>query len=73
LPQLADQNNDARYVRLWHEAEVNRRRMVRPLIGRGGYQANPPSPLLRRCEVFASDQDEAVVVAKGRVDGASLL
>jgi hypothetical protein len=34
----------------------------------GGYQANPPSPLLRRCEVFASDQDEAVVVAKPSVE-----
>jgi hypothetical protein len=30
-------------------------------------------PILRRCEVFASDQDEAVVVAKDRVDGVSLL
>ena len=34
--------------------------------------AQPDLPILRRCEVFASDQDEAVmVVAKARVDGAS--
>ena len=30
-------------------------------------------PILKRCEVFASDQDEAVVVAKMSVDGLSLL
>jgi hypothetical protein len=30
-------------------------------------------PILRRCEVFASDQDEAVVAAKMSVDGLSLL
>jgi hypothetical protein len=30
-------------------------------------------PILRCCEVFASDQDEAVVVAKMSVDGVALL
>jgi hypothetical protein len=33
----------------------------------------PRTANLPSCEVFASDQDEAVVVAKGRVDRASLL
>ena len=39
----------------------------------GIYPRTADLPILRRSEVFASDQDEAVVVAKGRVDGASLL
>ena len=39
----------------------------------GIYPRTADLPILRHCEVFASDQDEAVVVAKGRVDGASLL
>ena len=30
-------------------------------------------PILRRCEVFAGDQDEALSVAKGHVDRAHLL
>jgi hypothetical protein len=39
----------------------------------GIYPRTADLPILRRCEVFASDQDEAVVAAKGRVDGVSLL
>ena len=39
----------------------------------GIYPRTADLPILRRCEVFASDQDEAVVVAKARVDGACLL
>jgi hypothetical protein len=39
----------------------------------GIYPRTPDLPILARCEIFASDQDEAVVVAKGRVDGVSLL
>jgi hypothetical protein len=39
----------------------------------GIYPRTADLPILGRCEVYASDQDEAVVVAKGRVDGASLL
>jgi hypothetical protein len=39
----------------------------------GIHPRTPDLPILRRCEVFGSDQDEAVVVAKVRVDGASLL
>ena len=38
----------------------------------GIYPRTADLPILRRCEVFASDQDEAVA-AKGRVDGVSLL
>lgn len=39
----------------------------------GIYPRTPDLPILRRCEVFARDPDEAVMVAKGRVDGASLV
>jgi hypothetical protein len=38
----------------------------------GIYPRTADLPILGRCEVYASDQDEAVVVAKDRVDGASL-
>ena len=37
----------------------------------GIYPRTADLPILRRCEVFARDQDEAVVVAKSRIDGAS--
>ena len=30
-------------------------------------------PILRRCEIIASDQNEAVLVARGWIDQASLL
>jgi hypothetical protein len=36
----------------------------------GIYPRTADLPILRRCEVYALDQDEAVVVAKQRVDGA---
>jgi hypothetical protein len=39
----------------------------------GIYPRTPDLPILARCEIVAHDQDEAVVVAKNRVDGASLL
>jgi len=39
----------------------------------GIYPRTADLPILRRCEVYASDQDEAVAVAKARVDGTSLL
>ena len=39
----------------------------------GIYPRSADLPFLRRCEVFASDQDEAVVVAKMSVDGLSSL
>jgi hypothetical protein len=39
----------------------------------GIYPRTADLPILGRCEVFASDQAEAVVVAKGRVDLVSLL
>ena len=39
----------------------------------GIYPRSADLPILRRCEVFASDQDEAVVVAKMSVDGVALL
>jgi hypothetical protein len=39
----------------------------------GIYPRTADLPILKRCEVFASDQDEAVVVAKMSVDGLSLL
>ena len=37
----------------------------------GIYPRTADLPILSRCEVFARDQDEAVVVAKSRIDGAS--
>jgi hypothetical protein len=36
----------------------------------GIYPRTADLPILRRCEVYDLDQDEAVVVAKQRVDGA---
>ena len=39
----------------------------------GIYPRTADLPILRRCEIFAGDQDEAVLVAKGHVDGAYLL
>jgi len=39
----------------------------------GIYPRTADLPILGRCEVYASDQDEAVEIAKGRVDGASLI
>jgi hypothetical protein len=37
----------------------------------GIYPRRADLPILSRCEVFASDQDEAVVMAKGRIDRAN--
>jgi hypothetical protein len=37
----------------------------------GIYPRTADLPILSRCEVFARDQDEDVVVAKSRIDGAS--
>ena len=39
----------------------------------GIYPRTADLPILRRCEVFGSDQDEAVVAAKMSVDSLSLL
>jgi hypothetical protein len=39
----------------------------------GIYPRSADLPILGRCEVFTGDQEEAVVVAKARVDGAYLL
>ena len=39
----------------------------------GIYPRSADLPILGRCEVFAGDQEEAMVEAKGRVDGAYLL
>ena len=39
----------------------------------GIYPRTADLPILRCCEVFASDQDEAVVVAKMSVDGVALM
>jgi hypothetical protein len=39
----------------------------------GIYPRRADLPILGRSEVFATDHDEAVVVAKARVDGVSLL
>ena len=39
----------------------------------GIYPRTADLPILRRCEVFAGDQDEALLVAKGHVDRAYLL
>jgi hypothetical protein len=36
----------------------------------GIYPRTAALPIVGRCEVFASDPDEAVVIAKDRVDGA---
>jgi hypothetical protein len=35
----------------------------------GIYPRTADLPILRRCEIYARDPDEAVLVAKGRVDG----
>jgi hypothetical protein len=37
----------------------------------GIYPRSADLPILSRCEIFARDPDEAVVMAKGRVDGAN--
>jgi hypothetical protein len=37
----------------------------------GIYPRTPDLPILGRCEIFACDPDEAVVMAKGRVDRAN--
>jgi hypothetical protein len=37
----------------------------------GIYPRTADLPILSRCEVFAPDPDEAVVMAKGRVDRAN--
>ena len=37
----------------------------------GIYPRTADLPILGRCEVFAADPDEAVVIAKDRVDGAN--
>jgi len=37
----------------------------------GIYPRSADLPILSRCEIFASDPDEAVVMAKGRVDRAN--
>jgi hypothetical protein len=37
----------------------------------GIYPRSADLPILSRCEIFASDPDEAVVLAKGRVDRAN--
>jgi hypothetical protein len=39
----------------------------------GIYPRTADLPILGRCEVYASDPDEAVVRAKDRVDGVSVL
>ena len=39
----------------------------------GIYPRTADLPLLGRCEVFATDPNEAVVIAKDRVDGANSL
>jgi hypothetical protein len=39
----------------------------------GVYPRTADLPILGRCEVFATDPDEAVSIAKDRVDCASLL
>ena len=39
----------------------------------GIYPRTADLPILRRCEVFASDQNEAVLMAKMSVDGLSSL
>jgi hypothetical protein len=39
----------------------------------GIYPRTPDLPILGRCEVSASDHNEAVLVAKSRVDRASFL
>jgi hypothetical protein len=39
----------------------------------GIYPRTADLPILGRCEIFATDPDEAVVIAKDRVDGANLL
>jgi hypothetical protein len=38
----------------------------------GIYPRRADLPILSRCEIFAPDPDEAVVMAKGRVDRANL-
>jgi hypothetical protein len=41
-------------------------------VGRWGiYPRSADLPILSRCEIFAADPDEAVVMAKGRVDRAN--
>jgi hypothetical protein len=37
----------------------------------GIYPRSADLPILSRCEIFAADPDEAVVMAKGRVDRAN--
>jgi hypothetical protein len=37
----------------------------------GIYPRSADLPILSRCEIFAPDPDEAVVMAKGRVDRAN--
>ena len=37
----------------------------------GIYPRSPDLAILSRCEIFAPDPDEAVVMAKGRVDRAN--
>jgi hypothetical protein len=39
----------------------------------GIYPRTADLPILRHCEIFATDPYEAVVIAKDRVDGANLL
>lgn len=39
----------------------------------GIYPRTADLPILGRCEVFATNSDEAVGIAKDRVDGANLL
>ena len=37
----------------------------------GIYPRNADLPILSRCEIYAPDPDQAVVMAKGRVDSAN--